>query len=298
MKRRFDYVPFSRANIYARDEHSCQYCGRRFPTSELTFDHVVPVAQGGRKDWENIVTCCVSCNRRKGGRTPEEAGMRLVRPPKRPHVGARHPDHDRTAQRARQLARLSLLERRAGRHVAPRAGLVDPQRRRPRPCRPVPAAVLRRASQTVRSVILLIDDLPSPCAARVCPPGPFRADGSSIEAGAAAVLASIPCPRCRFGADGGPADVRLVAAARRHRSVRGVEGGLVPVRVDGHDAPSATWTIGRHVRDRPPPGGQPRVRSRGKSLRDRTAARAGSGCRCRSSASAPAARARRSRPAS
>jgi 5-methylcytosine-specific restriction endonuclease McrA len=60
IKRRFDYVPFSRANIYARDNHSCQYCGDVFPTSELTFDHVVPVAHGGRKDWENIVTCCVS----------------------------------------------------------------------------------------------------------------------------------------------------------------------------------------------------------------------------------------------
>ena len=55
-----DYVPFSRANIYARDDHSCQYCGEVFPTAELTFDHVVPVAQGGRKDWENIVTCCIT----------------------------------------------------------------------------------------------------------------------------------------------------------------------------------------------------------------------------------------------
>ena len=84
MKRRFDYVPFSRANIYARDDHSCQYCGESFPTTELTFDHVTPVAQGGRKDWENIVTCCVTCNRRKGGRTPEEAGMHLRRMPRRP----------------------------------------------------------------------------------------------------------------------------------------------------------------------------------------------------------------------
>ena len=84
IKRRFDYVPFSRANIYARDDHRCQYCGDNFPTSELTFDHVVPVAQGGRKDWENIVSCCVTCNRRKGGRTPHEAGMHLLRAPKRP----------------------------------------------------------------------------------------------------------------------------------------------------------------------------------------------------------------------
>ena len=86
IKRRFDYVPFSRANIYARDNHTCQYCSEMLPTSELTFDHVVPVAQGGRKDWENIVTCCVTCNRKKGGRTPSEAGMRLQRV-------ARRPDH-------------------------------------------------------------------------------------------------------------------------------------------------------------------------------------------------------------
>jgi 5-methylcytosine-specific restriction endonuclease McrA len=66
------------------DNHSCQYCGDAFPTADLTFDHVVPVAQGGRKDWENIVTCCVSCNRRKGGRTPAEAGMHLIRVPRRP----------------------------------------------------------------------------------------------------------------------------------------------------------------------------------------------------------------------
>jgi len=85
IKKRFDYVPFSRANIYARDGYSCQYCAKAFSTQELTFDHVVPVSQGGRKDWENIVTCCVACNRRKGGRTPEEARMRLVRAPRRPH---------------------------------------------------------------------------------------------------------------------------------------------------------------------------------------------------------------------
>ena len=84
MKRPFADVPFSRANVYARDDHRCQYCAEAFPTAELTFDHVVPVAQGGRKDWENIVTCCIPCNRRKGGRTPEQAGMHLIRIPKRP----------------------------------------------------------------------------------------------------------------------------------------------------------------------------------------------------------------------
>lgn len=84
IKHHFNLVPFSRANIYARDDHACQYCGRGFPPGELTFDHVIPVRYGGRKDWENIVTSCVTCNRRKGGRTPAEAGMRVIRPPRRP----------------------------------------------------------------------------------------------------------------------------------------------------------------------------------------------------------------------
>ena len=84
VRRRMDYVPFSRANIYARDNHRCQYCGHVFPTGELTFDHVIPVAQNGRKDWENIVTCCISCNRRKGGRTATEANMALHHRPAEP----------------------------------------------------------------------------------------------------------------------------------------------------------------------------------------------------------------------
>ena len=84
IRRRFDYVPFSRVNIYARDGHRCQYCGKGFAVSDLTFDHVVPVSQGGRKDWGNIVTSCVTCNRRKGGRTPLEAGMSVIRTPRRP----------------------------------------------------------------------------------------------------------------------------------------------------------------------------------------------------------------------
>ena len=122
IKKRFDYVPFSRANIYARDGYTCQYCAEHIPTQELTFDHVVPVSQGGRKDWENIVTCCVSCNRRKGGRTPEEARMRLVQAAATARFGSRHSHHDRAAQRTRQLARLSVLEPRARRRVTATPG--------------------------------------------------------------------------------------------------------------------------------------------------------------------------------
>lgn len=83
IKRR-NVVPFSRLNIYARDKHTCQYCGETFRIDDLTFDHVKPVTQGGTRTWENIVTACLPCNREKGGRTPEEAGMKLLSLPKRP----------------------------------------------------------------------------------------------------------------------------------------------------------------------------------------------------------------------
>lgn len=77
-------VQFTRANIYARDSYTCQYCHKSFPSDDLTFDHVIPVAQGGHRSWENIVTCCLSCNRKKGCRTPDEAGMTLKHRPSRP----------------------------------------------------------------------------------------------------------------------------------------------------------------------------------------------------------------------
>lgn len=84
--RRRPVVQFTRANIYARDNHTCQYCDVQFEPEALTFDHVVPVAAGGIRGWENIATACEPCNRRKGARTPEEAGMALVRKPRRPLV--------------------------------------------------------------------------------------------------------------------------------------------------------------------------------------------------------------------
>ncbi len=77
-------VKFSRINIFTRDAYTCQYCSHRFRTEELTFDHVVPIAKGGKKAWENIVTACWRCNNRKSGRTPEEAGMRLKKRPLKP----------------------------------------------------------------------------------------------------------------------------------------------------------------------------------------------------------------------
>jgi 5-methylcytosine-specific restriction endonuclease McrA len=77
-------IKFNRRNIFARDGNRCQYCGKRFPTGELSLDHVMPRSRGGGTDWENIVCACVRCNVRKGGRTPSEAGMRLTKPPVRP----------------------------------------------------------------------------------------------------------------------------------------------------------------------------------------------------------------------
>jgi 5-methylcytosine-specific restriction endonuclease McrA len=77
-------IKFSRVNIFARDAFTCQFCGRRCPTEELTFDHVLPRSRGGRTTWENIVTCCVPCNKEKADRTPAEAGMRLRAAPRKP----------------------------------------------------------------------------------------------------------------------------------------------------------------------------------------------------------------------
>lgn len=78
------YVRFSRFNIYARDRNRCQYCGRQFPRSELNLDHVIPRSQGGMSVWENVVCSCHRCNRLKGGRTPADSSMKLIRSPRRP----------------------------------------------------------------------------------------------------------------------------------------------------------------------------------------------------------------------
>lgn len=85
----YDRVPhkrlrFTRRNLFARDDHCCQYCGRGFSISQLSFDHVIPRSRGGETSWENVVCCCVACNVKKGGRTPQEAHMKLLSKPSRP----------------------------------------------------------------------------------------------------------------------------------------------------------------------------------------------------------------------
>lgn len=77
-------IRFSRVNVATRDEYRCQYCGEHFPLKKLTYDHVVPRAQGGKTRWENIVCACYHCNERKADRTPGQAGMRLLKAPVKP----------------------------------------------------------------------------------------------------------------------------------------------------------------------------------------------------------------------
>jgi hypothetical protein len=77
-------VRLTRQNLMLRDAHQCQYCSRRPPLRDLNIDHVVPRSRGGGDTWENLVTACRVCNLRKGWRTPEEAAMRLIRPPSAP----------------------------------------------------------------------------------------------------------------------------------------------------------------------------------------------------------------------
>jgi 5-methylcytosine-specific restriction endonuclease McrA len=86
---RFDKVPslkahFNRKSLYRRDKNTCQYCGEKKVNDELSLDHVIPKCQGGMTNWENIVVACIDCNSQKAGRTPKQAGMRLLREPKRP----------------------------------------------------------------------------------------------------------------------------------------------------------------------------------------------------------------------
>lgn len=77
-------VKFNRRNIFARDANTCQYCGKRFSTTDLSLDHVTPRSQGGATTWENVVCACHACNVRKGGRTPEQAGLHLIHPAVKP----------------------------------------------------------------------------------------------------------------------------------------------------------------------------------------------------------------------
>ncbi|GIL16150.1 MAG: HNH endonuclease [Chloroflexota bacterium] len=81
-------LPLSRRTVLARDLYTCQYCGTQPGRNELTLDHILPRSRGGATSWENVVTACGPCNRRKGNRTPDEANMRLLSTPGRPRFVA------------------------------------------------------------------------------------------------------------------------------------------------------------------------------------------------------------------
>lgn len=77
-------VKLSRQSVFERDGYICQYCGDKFDKKDLNLDHVVPRDKGGQTTWENIVCSCIRCNSKKGNKNPLEAGMRLLKKPKRP----------------------------------------------------------------------------------------------------------------------------------------------------------------------------------------------------------------------
>jgi len=92
IKQKKRNIPFSRKNVFIRDQLKCQYCGERFKPSELTYDHVVPRAKWKKQkhvisptQWNNIVTACIPCNRIKANRTPKEANMKLIKEPQEPN---------------------------------------------------------------------------------------------------------------------------------------------------------------------------------------------------------------------
>lgn len=76
--------PLTKINLLARDDFTCQYCRKELGKADATVDHVVPRTKGGKTIWQNVVLACPPCNRRKGGRTPEEANMALLKTPEAP----------------------------------------------------------------------------------------------------------------------------------------------------------------------------------------------------------------------
>lgn len=121
VNRRQFRVRFSRIAIFSRDGFRCQYCGVRFLAEDLQFDHVLPRAQGGKTTWENVVSSCSEHNRLKANRTPEQAGMRLIKKPVKPKylpsVDIRA-THANVPKAWRQYWDYSLTEESWGGHMA------------------------------------------------------------------------------------------------------------------------------------------------------------------------------------
>ena len=109
-------VKFTRHNIFERDRNTCQYCGGVYERKDLNLDHVIPRDRGGPTTWENIVCSCIRCNTQKANRTPQEAGMHLVRKPKRPEMASVCAGQfGRATRQLEAFPGLGLLERRTGR---------------------------------------------------------------------------------------------------------------------------------------------------------------------------------------
>ena len=83
VKLRNREITLTRRKVIERDRHQCQYCGKT--TGSMTADHIIPKSMGGKDSWENMVCACLECNNRKGDRLPKQAGMKLLKKPKKPH---------------------------------------------------------------------------------------------------------------------------------------------------------------------------------------------------------------------
>ena len=94
VRRPFVQRKLSKKEILLRDRHTCQYCGQQ--SKELTLDHIVPRLRYGDNSWENVVSACIPCNRRKAAHTPAEAGMTLLRKPKAPYPSPYYTLRNRT----------------------------------------------------------------------------------------------------------------------------------------------------------------------------------------------------------
>ena len=82
---RLMFVSYTKRNVFLRDNYTCLYCNRKLENSEACLDHVIPESRGGLKTWDNTVTSCKVCNYEKGAKTPQEAGLHLIKIPHRPH---------------------------------------------------------------------------------------------------------------------------------------------------------------------------------------------------------------------
>jgi HNH endonuclease len=105
IRRTFTKSNFCRQSVVKRDNHECQYCGEKLMPSQITIDHVIPRAQGGGNSFANCVVSCKECNNRKDRRTPEQAGMKLLRKPTYPIFSGHHTIYSSEARKPRPLGR-------------------------------------------------------------------------------------------------------------------------------------------------------------------------------------------------